>query len=392
MSPFPAIPKHLVTADDKFRLLSQARQSVLILILWLGVFGADLMTGHQIKVTVLYLVPLALALWYVSDFFGLTLIALTSVARFFVSTSDSIFPITASHHTIAAIDAALHGLLLLVFATLLIVLKTYLSLIKKENFNLEHAVALRTDELEKARVAAEAASIAKSAFLANMSHEIRTPLSGVIGMAHLVRRTGLTDKQSEYMTKLEASSQRLLAMLNSVLTLSELEAGKVRVQEMPVQVQAIVGDAMESMRSEADAKGIALSRVVPDLPTALKGDPQLLGDTLQRLTSNAVRFTDTGKISLAVNVLDEQDDSILLKFSVADTGSGMAPDAMARLFQRFEQGDNSSTRRYQGLGLGLAIAKQLALLMGGDVGAESVQGRGSTFWFSARLKKSPSVC
>lgn len=249
------------------------------------------------------------------------------------------------------------------------------------------AYGLDAIEDRQRRIDAEFASRAKADFLANMSHEIRTPLNAISGMAQLIRKEELSREQSARLDKLEGASRHLLRIIDAVLDLSKIDAGKLTLESAPVRVEQVVANVVSMVSDRARAKSLELISEVPPLPANLMGDATRLQQALLNYASNAVKFTDSGTVTLRAMLLDETDDGVTLRLEVADTGIGIEPTALQRLFEAFEQADNSITRKYGGTGLGLAITAQLARLMGGEAGVTSTLGQGSTFWFTVRLQK-----
>ena len=253
--------------------------------------------------------------------------------------------------------------------------------------NLEALVEQRTRQLAEAKSSAEAANRAKSQFLANMSHEIRTPLNAINGMAQIMRRQGATPQQADRLEKIESAGAHLLEIINAVLDLSKIEAGKFVLEEAEVDVGRIVNDTMAMLAERAQTKGLHLHREVGPLPPKLMGDATRLQQALVNYAANAIKFTQAGTITLRASAQQEAPDEIMLRLEVQDTGIGIAPEVQSRLFSVFEQGDNTITRQYGGTGLGLAINHRLAQLMGGETGVTSTPGQGSTFWLTARLAR-----
>jgi len=257
----------------------------------------------------------------------------------------------------------------------------------KHRYHLEDLVVQRTEELTAARQQAEAATIAKSAFLANMSHEIRTPMNAIIGLTHLMQRAGATPEQADRLTKIDNASRHLLSIINDILDLSKIEASKLRLEDSDFNLSAVLDNVASIITPAAQDKGLTVEIDRDSVPAWLRGDALRLRQALLNLAGNAVKFTDTGRVMLSATLLKDDDNGLLVRFAVADTGIGITPEARQRLFQAFEQVDVSTARKYGGTGLGLAITKQLAQMMYGEVGVDSTPGVGSTFWFTARLQR-----
>jgi len=263
--------------------------------------------------------------------------------------------------------------------------------LEKYRWHLEDLVASRTEELEKARIEAEAASRAKGAFVANMSHEIRSPMNAIIGFAHLMKRDPLTARQVDYMDKLTVSAQHLLQVINDILDFSKIEAGKMTLEVHDFEPSRVVDYVCSIVAETVAAKDLELLVCLEEVPPVLQGDELRIGQILLNLVSNAAKFTETGVIEVAVRVVGREGDRVTVRFEVRDTGIGMDEKQKDRLFQSFQQADDSMTRRFGGTGLGLAISKRLVELMGGDMGVESTPGEGSLFWLEIPLGASTAA-
>ncbi len=242
------------------------------------------------------------------------------------------------------------------------------------------------EQMREAKALAEAAARMKSDFLANMSHEIRTPMNAIIGMAHLAMKTELTPRQHDYLKIIQASSQHLLGIINDILDLSKIEAGKMVVESIDFDLDQVLDRVAGLIAEKAAAKNLELILEIDEkVPHSLIGDPLRVSQVLINYANNAIKFTERGDVALHVSVAQESALEVVLAFAVSDTGIGLDEEQRSRLFQSFEQADASTTRKFGGTGLGLAISRQLAGLMGGEVGVDSEPGKGSTFWFTARF-------
>ena len=254
--------------------------------------------------------------------------------------------------------------------------------------HLEELVATRTAELAEARLRADSANRAKSAFLANMSHEIRTPLNAIIGLTHLLKRSKVTPQQARRLESIEAAGAHLLSVISDILDLAKIEAGHLQLEVVDFHLSSLLDNVRSLTESQAQARGLKfLVECQNDASGWVQGDVTRIRQALLNYTSNALKFTERGQVTLRCRVVEETGQSLLVRFEVQDTGAGIPPENLSRLFQTFEQLDTSTTRRFGGTGLGLAVTKRLAGLMGGEVGVHSQPDQGSLFWFTARVER-----
>ena len=258
--------------------------------------------------------------------------------------------------------------------------------LKLENERLTRELIVTNKDLDDALTKSKQATQAKSVFLANMSHELRTPMNGVLGMSDLLLETSLQTEQLGYIEAIKSSGNLLLGVINDILDLSKVEAGKLVLEEVDFNLRRTIDEVAELLAIQAHNKGIELiSLIERDVPESVHGDPTRLRQIITNLVSNAIKFTSQGEVAINVKAIEEEDARVLLRFEVKDTGIGIGESDKEKIFDSYSQANGSTTRLYGGTGLGLAICQQLVRAMEGEIGIESTEGIGSTFWFTAHI-------
>ena len=269
-------------------------------------------------------------------------------------------------------------------------IRLYIRMLNNQKRTLETTVQLRTAELSRAKERAEHSERVKQQFLANMSHEIRTPMNAIVGMSTVLRRNEHLPAQQEHLDAIVTSSQSLLGIVNEILDLSKIEAGKLELEKIRLEPRKVVDSVMEVMRYRAEEKGLKLeATIAEDVPTTVVGDPTRLQQVLMNLVGNAVKFTEHGSVRVAMHVQEPLSDAVMLRCEVMDTGIGIAPERLQRVFDEFTQADSDHTRKFGGTGLGLTICKRLVEMQGGSISATSDPGRGSSFVFTVPYALTP---
>ncbi len=262
----------------------------------------------------------------------------------------------------------------------------------KEISDLNQKIQQLETDLSNIREKADISNRLKSMFLANISHEIRTPMNGIIGMYNVLKQTELTDEQREYLDIINLSGNNLLTIIDDILDLAKIESGQLELEHNNFSLENELNHVINLLKDKAKGKGIELfSKIQPEIPDLLIGDPIRLKQIIINLANNAIKYTKEGSVTIEIELLNIKNNSVELKFSIIDTGIGISPEDEEKLFKAFSQIDSSTTRKYGGTGLGLAISKHLSSLMNGNIGVDSVVGKGSTFWFTAHLEVDSTI-
>ena len=262
----------------------------------------------------------------------------------------------------------------------------------KENQELKKHISLLETQIKEYQEKTDASNQLKSMFLANISHEIRTPMNGIIGMYNVLKQTDLTDEQQEFLDIINLSGNNLLTIIDDILDLSRIEAGQLMLENNKFFLSNEINSVIDLLENKAKGKGIKLyTSFESSTPNAYIGDPVRLKQILINLTNNAIKYTKEGSVTIKIEADKIESDYCLMKFSVIDTGIGISKDGQEKLFKAFSQIDSTTTRKYGGTGLGLAISKNLSSLMGGNIGVESEEGKGSKFWFTAKIKRDQDI-